>query len=160
MYQTESEDVIISIEDKLGDEVSSTSKSTQSSSKPDAPKKRDVVWQAILDEIDNDLENQFKPSDVFNRVLAKEPDFSKATFNRLINRFHQAKEIVEKTLQERSEDFDINNLEITEEIVEIALLDYSESNGNDIRDMIDIFRKTKFDGLPVNQSDSETDKSN
>ena len=152
MFQTESEEVIIDIEDKLGDEV-------LSKPKKDGVKKREIVWGAILESICNDLNRDFVTSDVVNRVFEKDPKCNKNTIHGQINHFRVAKQRVVEALLELSKESSGNKFPLTEKILETVLQNYHKTNKTDIRHMIDLFNQTKYDLTHLNQAESVAENS-
>lgn len=150
MFQTESEEVIIDIEDKLEDEVPTIPR-------PDGPKKREVVWGVILELIGSNLNSDFMARDVIDRVLEKDPECNKNTINGQINHFRISKQRVVEALQELSKENTSNEFPLPDKIVENVLQNYPKINQTDIRYMIDIFRQSKFDLTQLNQAESVTE---
>ncbi|MYH80377.1 hypothetical protein F4009_24020 [Candidatus Poribacteria bacterium] len=138
MFETETQNVIIGVETKLGDRNSVTLIPTQNRRRQDNTLRWEVVWEAILRLTDGNPSSEFKTEEVKTAVLEERSDFNKNTISGSIHSFRQSRYIVLGAVQQLS-DRDTDVEFTAENILQVISEDPPDFNQLRIRRMIDIF---------------------
>ena len=154
MFQTESEEVIIGVEDRLGDDVIDGPKPPIPKPRLNGLTKREVVWKVILELTEKNIKNEFTAREVITRVLASHSDFNENTIHGQIHLFRRSKLVVAEAIQELTDENTINEFPEVDEILKTVLHNHPRLNQIAIRHMVDIFRKSEYDVTQLNQTES------
>ena len=138
MFQTESGDVVVSMETELGDENRMVPNSAQTGQRQGSVLRWEVTWTKILQLTDGDPNGSFTTREVKDAVLDEHPNFNENTISGNIHSFHQLRRIVSEAIQGLRN----KNSSITltaENIMEAASEENPDYSQPRIRRMIDIF---------------------
>ena len=156
MFETETQNVIVGMETKLGDRNSVTLIPTQNRRRQDDTLRWEVVWEAILRLTNGNPSSEFNTEEVRDAVLEEHSDFNKNTISGSIHSFRQSQYIVLGAVQQLSDrDTDI---EFTaENILQVISEDPPDFNQLRIRKMIDIFCQFGIQQILSGQVGQETE---
>lgn len=156
MFETETQNVIVGMETKLGDRNRSTLIPLSSRQRQDNTLKWKVVWKIILQLTDGDPNGEFTTREVRDAVLREDPTFNPRTIGGSIHSFHQSRYIVLAAIQQL--DDRTTDIEFTaENIRRVILEDPPDSNQLRIRKMIDIFCQFGIQQTPSGQVEQGTE---
>ena len=155
MFQTESQDVIVGMETKLGDGNRVTP--TPSQNRHSDTLRWRVVWETILRLTNRDPSGEFTTREVRDAVLDEHLDFNNNTISGSIYSFRQSRHIVLEAIQQlrdRNTDIDFT----VESIMQVVPEEPSDFNQLRIREMAELFCQFGIPQIHPNQTEQETEK--
>ena len=154
MFQTESADVIVGMETKLGDGNRRTPIPPQNGDSDTLRWK--MVWRAILQLTDGNPNGEFTTGGVKDAVLEVHPDFNENTISGSICSFRQSRHIVLEAIQQLK-DGNIGVDFTSENILKVILEEPPDFNQLRIREMIDMFCQFGISHIQPNQTEQVTE---
>ena len=150
MFETETQNVIVGMETKLGDENRMESTPSQNGQSQVGTLRWKVAWETILQLTNGDPNGEFITAEVRTAILDEHPDFNKNTISGSIYSFRQSRYIVLEAIQQLR---DRNtNIDFTAENIMQAILE-DPPNINQLRlcKMVDLFCQFGIPKIESNQ---------
>ena len=138
MFETETQNVIVGMETKLGDRNRLTQIHSQNRQGQDEALKWEVVWEKILQLTERNPNGEFITAEVRTAVLNEQPNFNKNTISGSIHSFRQSRYIVLEAIQQlrdRNTDIDFT----AKNIMQVISEDPPNINQLRLRKMVDLF---------------------
>ena len=156
MFHTESGDVIVGIETKLGNESRGASGSSQTTQRQGEILRWQVVWRKVLQLTNGNPMGEFTTGKVKAAVLEEHPNFNENTISGSIHSYLQSRHIVSEAIQQLGDrntgvDFTAEN------ILKVILEEPPDFNQLRIREMVNMFCQFGIQHIQPNQMTQGTE---